>query len=110
MGHKQRNIRFLATLFIGILTMSMIGLKENDSDYQRAISIAEKNFSSFKIKRNGYKLIKIENDVVKNSETWKLTYLSKSCLSKEGLRNCKGGEAFITVNIKTEKAAINWGE
>ena len=34
----------------------------------------------------------------------------KSCISKEGLRKCKGGEVFITVDIKTKKASVGWGE
>ena len=91
--------------------MSMIHTNKEDSDYRTAVSIAEKKFAGFQINRNDYKLIKIENDVLKaNAANWKLTYLSKSCISKEGLRNCKGGEVFITVNIKTEKVTINWGE
>ncbi|MGV3538901.1 MAG: hypothetical protein ACO1OQ_03770 [Rufibacter sp.] len=94
-----------------LAAIAMINPAGYDQDYKLAISMGEKEFGNFKIKRDKYKLIRIENDILKNNaENWKLTYLHKSCLSKEGLRICKGGEAFITVNLKTKKATLGWGE
>jgi hypothetical protein len=54
--------------------------------------------------------VKIENEIFKNIDSWKLTYLSKELISKDGRREGKGGETFISVNIKTENATIGWGE
>jgi hypothetical protein len=107
---KSSLLVMLITFLIGAITMSMINIKTTDDDYQKAISIAEKSFSTFQVNREKYKLIKIENEIFKNIDSWKLTYLSKELISKDGRREGKGGETFISVNIKTENATIGWGE
>lgn len=107
--HKPR-IFLIAIIIIGILTMSMMYSKIKDNAYRTAITIAEKKFATLKINRDDYKLIAIENNIIKNGESWKFTFLSTGCISKEELRNCMGGEIFITVNIKTKEATIGWGE
>ena len=106
----KTGILIITIILIGVLTMSMMYSKIKDNDYNIAIKIAEKKFISFNINRNDFKLIKIENDIIKNADDWKLTYLDKNCISKDGLRNFKGGEVFIIVNIKKEEAIIRWGE
>jgi hypothetical protein len=48
---KSSLLVMLITFLIGAITMSMINIKTTDDDYQKAISIAEKSFSTFQVNR-----------------------------------------------------------
>ena len=82
MTNKPRVFLMVVAFLVSMLTMSMTVFKE-DGDYKIAVSIAEKEFPNFGIKRNDFKLIKIENDITKSSEKWKLTYLVKVVYRKK---------------------------
>jgi hypothetical protein len=106
---SKRTLLFIVPL-VALFSISMIYLKGEDTDYEKAILIAEQKFSTFKVKREDFKLIEIKNDILKNNgHTWKLTYLVKRCIS-EGIRDCLGGETYITVDISTGEATVASGE
>ena len=112
---KNNLITYAAIISIVLLTIAMSNARQDvseDNDYKMAISIAEKHFPEFKLKRLDYKLVKIENDIFGkgNVSNWKLTFKDKKLFSTDGLIG-KGGEVFIEVNLTEKKVKIlGYGE
>ncbi len=102
-------------ILVGLFIILGANKKQNnadDLDYKTAISIAEKSFPENKLKRENYKLVKLENNIFEKGDvlTWKLTFKDKKLFSREGLIG-KGGEIFIEVNLKDKQAKIiGYGE
>jgi hypothetical protein len=103
-----------ATIITGIfITLIITGLtmNENDYDYQKAISIADKVFpeSEIKLNRDDYILVKIENGIYfekrDNPKLWKLSYKIKPLFSKEGMR-VASGELVIKADLNTGKGQV----
>jgi len=107
---NRLSLFLIITALSGIFTIATARPTVKDRDYHTAIVLAEKKFRTLKVKRSYYKLIDMENNILKNGYSWKFTYLSNNCISKDGLRNCLGGEIFIEVNVKSKEATVHFGE
>jgi len=90
---------------------------KTDSDYQKAIQLADDLFPELKLKRSDYKLIGIQNMVIKGQQyegphIWRITYKLSSLIPKDEMGMIgAGGEVFIKVDIKNNKATVTgYGE
>lgn len=83
-----------------------------DVEYLKVIELADNLFPTIEIERQEYKLISINNMVIKSSDyqgphIWHLTYKLKSIIpDDENSIIGAGGEIFIEVNLIENKAKL----
>jgi hypothetical protein len=117
---------FLITL-VSIFTFStvqtnnetdvLINNLDDTADYKIVITLADELFPELELQRDNYKLIKIENLIVKGEKylgpyIWHLTYKQKNLIHEDENEEIgAGGEVFIEVNLNIRKAKLlGYGE
>lgn len=87
-----------------------------NEEYKIAVTMAEQLLPEIKLKREDYKIITIENMIIsgdkfEGSDIWKITLKSKSLFGEDGKLTGKGGEVYIKVDLKLNKASLlGYGE
>ena len=87
-----------------------------NEEYKIAVIIAEQLLPEIKLKRENYKIVTIENMIIsgdkfEGSDIWKITLKSKSLFGEDGELTGKGGEVYIKVDLKLNKASLlGYGE
>jgi len=105
---------FFLTGFYSNNKLEMNGIQ--NEEYKTAVIIAEQFLPEIKLKRDEYKIITIENMIIsghkfEGSHIWKITLKSKSLFGADGNLIGKGGEVYLKVDLKLNKASLlGYGE